>query len=254
MVWDGPGFPRFPGRRCSPAGPDGGETPPAEEAFNTVMTREQGIAFLALLVVLLAAPALADEQVEAIFEKVHQLNPGLEDYSADIEIQLEARVAIFPYRPRLKGRYYHKRPDLHKLELTEGPNYLKKYPNAFGFSLPRLERFHSRVEGETTLADGTPVWHIVLLPAEGMGDIRRVELWVNRRDYTIARHETRYERNGLLRVEASYRRERGFVVFDRVQATFQFPAVAVTARATATYANYTFNPGLPAEFFAKESQ
>ncbi len=196
------------------------------------------------------APARADAQVEEIFARVRQLNPGMTDYQADIDIALRAKVAFLPYNPRMSGSYYHKRPDKHKLVLEKAPSYVKKYPNIFGWNLPRLEKFNSRVAAQVDL-DGQPTWHIALTPKQGMGDVQLVELWVNRNDYSVPRQITRYKNNGLLAVDVQYRQAEGFLVFDRMSARFEFPSVSVNATATATYKNYKFNQGLSDDFFKK---
>ncbi len=195
-------------------------------------------------------PARADAQVDEIFARVRQLNPGMTDYQADIDIALKAKVAFLPYNPRMTGSYYHKRPDKHKLVLEKAPSYVKKYPNIFGWNLPKLEKFNSRVAEQVDL-NGQPTWHITLTPKQGMGDIQLVEIWVNRNDYSIPRQLTRYKNNGLLSVDVQYRLADSYLVFDKMSARFEFPAVSVSATATATYANYKFNQGLSDDFFKK---
>lgn len=210
-----------------------------------------GLLALAALFASLGAsrPALADSKVDAIFAKVKAVNPGLQDYAADIDIQLNAKVSFLPYKPKMSGTYYHKRPDKHKLVLEKAPSYVKKYPQIFGWNLPQLERFNSRVAGEVDLG-GKPTWRIELLPKQAMGDIQRIELYVNRNDYTVPRQVTSYSNDGELAVDVDYRSEGGFKVFERMTATFLFPKVSVQAKATATYANYRFNQKLADSFFA----
>ena len=212
-----------------------------------------GLLAVAALLVSMGAqrPALADAQVDGIFAKVKQINPGLKDYQADIDIALKAKVAFLPYNPKMSGKYYHKRPDKHKLVLEKAPSYVKKYPNIFGWNLPVLEKFNTKVAEETTL-DGQPVWRIELTPKQGMGDIQLVEYWVNRSNYTIPRQETHYKNNGKLAVNVKYRTTDGFQVFDSMVAEFNFPSASVTATATATYANYKFNQNLQDSFFGKK--
>ena len=210
------------------------------------------LALLALLVAVgLQGPARADAQVEEIFAKVRQLNPGMQDYQADINIALRAKVAFLPYNPTMSGTYYHKRPDKHKLVLEKAPSYLKKYPNIFGWNLPQVEKFNSRVAAQEDL-DGQPTWRIAMTPKQGMGDIQLVEIWINRSDYSVPRQVTHYKNDGQLSVDVQYRKAEGYLVFDRMTAEFLFPAVAVSATATATYANYKFNQGLPDSFFSKK--
>lgn len=210
------------------------------------------LALTLLAGVLTAGPAAADQAVEDIFEDVRKLNDGLKDYSADIKMDLDVRLAFLPYRPKVIGRYYHKTPDHHKLEVKEAPNYVKKYPNIFGWNLPKLEEFKSRVVGETTY-NGRPVWHVELMskPDRG-GGLQRMEMWIDRGDHSILRQEAFYKENGRIAVDVKYRETDGFLVFDTMNAVFEFPAVKVSATATASYSGYKFNQNLPESFFASK--
>lgn len=201
----------------------------------------------------LSPAARADEEVERIFHEIRTINKGLEDYQANIEIALNAKVAFIPYNPTMSGTYYHKAPEKHKLVLEKAPSYLKKYPNIFGWHLPKIEKFKSRVKNVTTL-NGQKVWHILLLPKQGMGDIISVEMWVNCENYTVPRQTTNYKNDGLLSVDVDYIEKDGYQVFDKMRAQFVFPKVAVNAKATAQYSNYKFNQGLTDAFFEKEKK
>ena len=206
---------------------------------------------LLFLCLVCCSGALADSRVEAIFEKVKKVNPKLVDYSADIDIDLVVRVGFIPYRPDANGKYYYKKPDQHKLELKKAPGYLKDYPSIFGWSLPSLEKYKSVVQQETEWR-GQPVYYVVLLPKGSQGDIQRIEMWINRKDHTVPRQITYYSGNGKLEVQGSYARHDGFLVFDKMQANFDFPKASVKAQAVADYTNYRFNLGLTDDFFKKE--
>ncbi|MGM9992654.1 MAG: outer membrane lipoprotein carrier protein LolA [Candidatus Bruticola sp.] len=201
----------------------------------------------------LALPAQADEEVDKIFSQIKSLNQGLKDYQADIDISLRAKVAFIPYNPTMSGKYYYKAPDKHKLVLEKAPSYVKKYPNIFGWNLPKLEKFNSRVKEVTTL-NNQKVWHLMLLPKQGMGDIISVEMWVNCSDYTVPRQVTNYKNDGKLSVDVNYITKDSYKVFDSMTAQFVFPKVAVNANASAKYSNYVFNKDIPDTFFQKENK
>ncbi len=205
------------------------------------------------LALFIAAPARADEEVDKIFSKVKAINHGLKDYQANIDISLRAKVAFIPYNPSMSGKYYYKAPDKHKLVLEKAPSYVKKYPNIFGWNLPKLEKFNSRVK-ETTTLNNQKVWHLLLLPKQGMGDIISVEMWVNCEDYTVPRQVTNYKNDGKLSVDVNYVTKDNYKVFDSMNAQFSFPKVSVNAHATAKYSNYVFNKNLPDSFFKKEDK
>lgn len=203
----------------------------------------------ACLLILVSGSARADEQVDEIFTHLRQFNGSVKDYQADINIKLNARVAFIPYNPTLSGKYYFKNPGKHKLVLEDAPSYLKKYPNMFGYNLPNLEKYASGRVVETTTLDGQEVWHIVLNRKPGLGDITTLEMWVNCKDYTIPRQVTNYKNDGKITVNAKYAEKEGYKVFDSMNAEFSFPKVAVSAKASASYANYKFNQNLSDEFF-----
>ncbi len=201
------------------------------------------VMFLCLILPLVAT---ADQRVEQIFAQVKAVNPKLEDYAAEISIQLEVKVGVFPYRPTANGTYYYKKPDHHKLELTKAPSYLKDYPSIFGWHLPDLEKYRSLVQEESQ-----DQYYIVLLPKGVQGDIQRIEIWVDKKTHTVPRHITYYSGNGRLEVNGSYERQGEFLVFESMNARFEFPKASVQAKAAASYSNYRFNQGLSDEFFQK---
>ncbi|MGM9998826.1 MAG: outer membrane lipoprotein carrier protein LolA [Candidatus Bruticola sp.] len=208
---------------------------------------------VAIMALHLALPAQADEEVDKIFAQIKSLNQGLKDYQANIDISLRAKVAFIPYNPTMSGKYYYKAPDKHKLVLEKAPSYVKKYPNIFGWNLPKLEKFNSRVKEVVTL-NNQKVWHLMLLPKQGMGDIISVEMWVNCNDYTVPRQVTNYKNDGKLSVDVNYITKDNYKVFDSMTAQFVFPKVAVNANASAKYSNYVFNKDLPDAFFQKENK
>lgn len=203
---------------------------------------------IALAIVFLGnLPAQADTEVEDIFRQVRALNPDLIDYQANIYLSVQAKWAFIPYSPKLSGRYYHKQPDKNKLVLEEAPSFIKNQPNAFGFSLPDLEKYNSKVVRKTTF-NGQPVWDISLLPKKD-GSITSIQILVNCDNYTVPRQITNYKDNGKLVVDSTYTVVDKFWVFNRMHGEFSFPKVKVQATADATYTNYKFNQGLSDSFF-----
>lgn len=201
---------------------------------------------IAMLLLFLAGAAGAIEPVDKILAKAVAANPGLKDYSADIQLPLRATLGFIPYNKNLTGRYYHKRPDKHKLDLKNAPAVLKKYPNVFGFNLPDVARYKVLKVSEMNLRGKVPVYKIILVPKKRTSDITEIDIYVNRKDYTIPKYDTFYVK-GHLYVNIDFRKEGKYLVFDRVQADFEFPNVLATA--TATYSNYKFNQNPPDSFF-----
>lgn len=68
-----------------------------------------------------ATAAGADEQTETIFSRARALNPGLQDFTAQLDIQMQADTGPIHYKPKLQGTYYFKQANQHKIELSGGP-------------------------------------------------------------------------------------------------------------------------------------
>ena len=201
---------------------------------------------LALLLVLTALPGWSVEAVDKILAKALAINPGLKDYSADIQLPLRATLGFIPYNKNMVGRYYHKRPDMHKLELKNAPALLQKYPNVFGFNLPDVARYRVLRVQEMKLHGKLPVYKIILVPKVRTSDITGIDIYVNRANYTIPKYDTFYVK-GHLYVNIDFRKEGKYLVYDKVNADFEFPNVLATA--SATYSNYQFNQNLSDSFF-----
>jgi outer membrane lipoprotein-sorting protein len=198
-----------------------------------------------LILIALCAPIWAVEAADKIFEKARLVNAGLLDYSADIQIQMRATLGFIPYNPKLQGRYLHRRPDKHKLELQNAPSYLKRYPNVFGFNLPDLSRYNVLRIQEMELR-GIPCYKVMLAPKARTNDITAIDLYVNREDYTVPKYDTFYSK-GHLYVDINFRKQDKYSVYDTMSAEFEFPSIQATA--TASYANYQFNQGLTEAVF-----
>lgn len=199
-----------------------------------------------LWVVLIPLASVAKEPVDKILAKAVAINPGLKDYSADINLPLRATLGFVPYNPNLIGRYYYKRPDKHKLDLKNAPGILKKYPNVFGFNLPDMARYKILRVQEMNLRGKLPVYKIAMIPNPRTSDVTGIDIYVNRSNYTIPKYDTFYVR-GHLYVNIDFRKQDQYLVYDRVSAEFEFPNVVATA--TATYSNYLFNQNLQDGFF-----
>lgn len=182
-----------------------------------------------------------------LFDKMQSINPNLKDYSSEITVTLKGVALILPINLDLKGKYFYKKPDRHKLELERAPKFLSKYPQIFGWHLPELAK-HTAMLKDVSLNE-IPCWKITLTPIEGRGDIIQEDIWVNKSDYTFLRHLTTYKKDAFIEVNVQYRREGENILFDKMKADFYFPAVRVKAAANANYKNYKINPGLSDDFF-----
>lgn len=199
-----------------------------------------------MLFLLVTAPSWGIEPVDKIIARALAINPGLLDYSADIQLPLRATLGFIPYNKNMNGRYYHKRPDKHKLDLQNAPGILKKYPNVFGFNLPDMARYKVLKVQPMNLRGTIPVYKIIMIPKVRTSDITGIDIYVNRSDYTIPKYDTFYVK-GHLYVNIDFRKQGKYLVYDKMSADFEFPNVLATA--SATYSNYQFNQNLQDSFF-----
>lgn len=189
-----------------------------------------------------------EETVDSVYAKAKAINADLKDYQADISIALKAKLSFIPYDSNLVGKYLHKRPDKHRLDLDNAPSYLKKYPHVFGFNLPILSRYKVLRMHETELK-GQPVYKIQLIPKVTAGDITNVDLYINRENYTVPKYDTFYKK-GHLYVDIQFRRDQGYWVYDSMDADFEFPSI--NAQAKAVYSNYVYNQNLADSLFKQK--
>jgi hypothetical protein len=83
-------------------------------------------------------------------------------------------------------------------------------------------------------------------------DVRRLDVWLNVHDYTVARHQTTYAKEGLLVVDSEFQKVDGFTVLKAMRAVIRFPSASVEGTARANYENFKFNQNLPDSLFNKE--
>ena len=204
--------------------------------------------FLCLLAgaVLSAGQAQADEAVARIFEQARRVNPTLNDYTADMTLKLQANLGFINYHPEMHGQYLFKKPNKHKLDIPKAPSYLRKYPSVFGFNLPALKNYESKVVDEIEV-EGAPCYHIHLLNKVTVdNDIEHLEIYINKKNYTVPRYDTYYN-GGHLFVSSKYRQQENYWVFERMTA--DYTSSSVTVQASADYQNYKFNQNLPDSLF-----
>ena len=200
-------------------------------------------------------PAFAAEKlptVEKLWENIKKINPDLKDYNVKIKVKVQAKYQFMNPKIRLTGTYYFKKPDFHKLELDRASYFLNKYPKIFGWHLPKLAEFNSKVEN--TRFKGKECYLVSLTPKTISGDIKRQRLWVDKNNYTFAKHIYEYKKGGLITLEVKYRTEGKNILYDKMNASFNFPKEKLSATAKATYGKYQINNGYPDSFFPKEEK
>lgn len=216
------------------------------------------IAALILLLtisVTFAAEEKQDEKVpsaEEIWKKMKNVNPSLNDYEVDIKVKVKGKYLFLNPNLNLEGKYYYKKPDKHKLHLTRGSQFLNKYPNIFGWSLPELKYFNSTVR---RVKHSDREYYVVQLKKKIVNsDLLAEEIWVNSKNYTFPLHIYKYKNNGFIKLKINYRKEQGYMLFNRMFANFSMPKIGLTAEADASYGKYNINIGLSDDFFEDDKK
>lgn len=223
-----------------------------------------------------SAPAGKPLTAEQLYQKVSGTNPGLKDFVSNLGIVTVINAGIIPLTLNMEGQYFFKSPDKHKLKLEKAPKLVEKYPQIFGWSLPKFEKYHWKILGKDTLyfsqkpngkkkydaitsdqSDGG--WNAVcyaleVVPREPEGNLVRYILYVDEKDWSIPRQRYEYEKNASIELNVKFRTLESFKLFDRMSANFSFPDIGLTASAHASYRDYRLNQNLPDSIFQEETE
>ena len=192
--------------------------------------------------------AAADPQVDRLFALARAVNPGLSDYTAEVDIDLQASAGPLHYQPKASGTYFYKKADKHKLEVSGLPSQLRKYPMVFGFNLPHLEKFTAAVAEETNYK-GRAVYHCRLIPISPDDSMRQIDLLIDKANFTVPNYVNSYKNAGIVRVDIEYTTVDHFTVFESMKAQADFPSAGIVATGEAKYRHYLFNKNLPDSLF-----
>ncbi|MCD4783395.1 MAG: hypothetical protein K8T10_06150 [Candidatus Eremiobacteraeota bacterium] len=210
------------------------------------------IVFLLLFILLSAIPASAEKMptAEQLWTRLQKVNPGLKDYSVRLKIKVQAKYQFLNPKLRLTGTYYFKKPDKHKLKLDRASYFLNKYPKIFGWNLPKLKEFNSKVKSVKYM--GKDYYLVTLTPKTIAGDVKMERLWIDKKNYTFPKHIYEYKSGGNITLNVTYRKNGKFILYDKMNASFDFPKEKLSAKANATYGKYTLNKDIPDSFFDKK--
>ncbi|MCE1246905.1 MAG: hypothetical protein LWY06_09690 [Firmicutes bacterium] len=211
-------------------------------------------AFLAFLISIMGiAPAQAADKAptaKELWDKITKINPTLKDYTVPLRVSLQAKYQFLNPRMNLTGTYYFKKPDKHKIKLDRASSLLDKYPKIFGWNMPKLEDFNSTVSLEKL--NGRDCYLVTLTPKTIAGDVERERIWIDKENLTYPKHIYEYKKGGSISLEVQYRKDGDFMVYDKMNASFSFPAEKLSATAQAGYGKYVFNSGLSDSFFQEK--
>jgi len=186
-------------------------------------------------------------ELEMILQKMKMVNKGLRDYSSEVKVTGMGRYSILDIPLYVEGVYYYKEPDKHRLKVNRGPHYLSQYPQAFGWSLPNPRDWTCKVREMSE--NGRTFIVLKLVPVMGMGDLQKVEMWVDKGSYLFGRQIYFYRDGGKMTLDSSYRNVNGYSLFNKLSGHFEFPKKHIKADAEVEYGDYTINQGLDDSLF-----
>jgi hypothetical protein len=200
------------------------------------------------------APRTNEElsQFEIILEKMKMVNRGLRDYSSTVRITGMARYSLLDIPLFAEGIYYFKEPDKNKLKLSRGPHYLAQYPQALGWNLPSPDEWTGKVR--ESQENGKDYIILKLIPINGIGDLLKIEMWVDRSTYLFSKQIYYYRNNGKLILDSSYRVVDGFSLFNKLTGHIEFPGKNIKGDAEAEYGDYRINQGIDDSLFQEDKK
>lgn len=177
-----------------------------------------------------------------IFDRMRACNDGLEDYTCPIKATAKVRYAFVSVPFNIEGDYFFKQPDKYAVKFTKAPDFLSKYPQAFGWCIPDASKYSIRYfDGEGEFAD---CFMLRMVPIEGRGDLQKIDMWINRATWMFPRQVYTYKNGGEIDIRCFYRQMESFSLFDRMDITLAFPSMGIKGSGEAVYGEYKINSGL----------
>ncbi|HEX8806078.1 MAG TPA: hypothetical protein VF741_03970 [Candidatus Aquilonibacter sp.] len=174
------------------------------------------------------------------------VNPGLHSYSAT----MHAHVALttFPFLATdVVGTYYHKDPDLNKLEITSG---LPLVAQGFSQLYPHIEppAQWNAIYTVTQTADDGRTTTLRLVPRTP-GNVRQIDVTVDNATATIRSERWDYQNDGWASMTNDYSVLQGNTVVTSQTGHVEEPNYK--GDITATLSGYQMNPDLPDSLFSQ---
>lgn len=192
-------------------------------------------------------PSLKENVAQDILKKMRMVNNGLNDYSSNLTVNARVKYSLFNLPVNLDGTYYFKSPDKYKLKINKAPGFLSKYPQVFGWNLPDTKEYTASLTEENDMSNDC--YLLKFVPVKKMGDLEKIEMWVNKNSYLFPKQVYYYRNEGRITLDVSYRKTGSFMLFDKVNAQFEFPGMNLSANAEAFYGEYKINEGIPDSIF-----
>jgi len=179
-----------------------------------------------------------------LLARMAQVNPDLHSYTATLHAHVV--LTTFPFLATdLTGKFYHKDPDLYKLEITDG---LPGIASQFSKLYPHIEPASQwrRIFVVTIVSDDSRHTIFRLVPRK-RGNVDHIDAVVDDRTATVTSMRWNYENGGWATMNDSYATIGGNLVV--TSQTGHVEEAAYKGNITSTLDNYVFNPNLSDAIF-----
>jgi epoxyqueuosine reductase len=202
--------------------------------------------FVCLLALLLAFVPQRTPANDDLLARVAAINPGLHSYSATMHAHIA--LTTFPFlSTNLVATYYHKDPDLSKVDITSG---LPLVAEGFSTLYPHIEpasRWNEFYMLSKTADDGR-VASYALVPRKP-GNVARIEVKIDEASATVRSMRWDYGNGGWASMEDTYALVQGDTVVTSQTGHVDEPNYK--GDITTTFSNYQLNPSLPDSLFTQ---
>jgi outer membrane lipoprotein-sorting protein len=200
----------------------------------------------ALVIALASALPLRTAAADDLLARMSSVNPDLHSYTAT----LHAHVALttFPFLSTdIVGTYYHKDPDLDKLQITSGlPLIAQSFSKLFAHMEPP-SRWNDLYTVTKSADDGTTT-NLTLVPRTP-GNVKKIEVLVDNATATIGSMRWDYQNGGWVAMTQHYGVVKGDTMVTSQTGHVEEPGYI--GDVTTTLSGYHLNPDLPDSLFSQ---
>ncbi|HEY5341309.1 MAG TPA: hypothetical protein VIK27_09805 [Candidatus Aquilonibacter sp.] len=197
----------------------------------------------ALLLSIAPRPLRANDDLLA---RMAALNPSVHSYSAVMHAHVT--LTSFPFlSANITANYFHKNPDLDKVEVTAGlPAVAKGFSNLYAHLEPP-SRWNA-VYVVTKKADDGKIATYTLVP-RAQGNVTSITATVNDASATIRSMRWEYAAGGWASMDDHYALIQGATLIASQTGEVQEPSYS--GDVTTTFSDYRLNPNLPDTLFTQ---
>jgi outer membrane lipoprotein-sorting protein len=201
---------------------------------------------LGALAILAALMPVRGSAGDDLLARMSDVNRNLHSYVATMKAHVT--MTTFPFvQTDLSGTYYHKDPDLNKLEITGG---LPGMAGQFSKLYPRIEppSAWSALFDVTKVSDDGSNTHFKLVPKK-QGDVVSIDAVVDDKRATITSMTWSYANGGTAEMSNTYGNVKGYILITSQTGRVDEPEYKGTI--DSTMSDYKLNPAIPDSVFTE---